>query len=409
MIEIGKKAKIASKMLAKATSEQKNNVLNAIADALLLHEHEIITENAKDVIMARINGMKDSLIDRLALNHDRIKAMSDSVRDIAKLDDPIGEVLNMTKRPNGLLIGKKRVPMGVIGIIYEARPNVTVDAAALCLKAGSAVILKGGSDAINSNKAIVSVMRNVFSDLDENSIQLIEDTSRESTNKLMKMNEYVDLLIPRGGAGLIKAVVENATVPVIETGTGNCHIFVDDSADINMALDILINAKTQRTGVCNAAESLLVHEKIADEFLPIALNSLKEADCKVYGCERTQKYSKDVLPATEDDYGTEYLDLIISCKVVDSLKSAIEHINKYSTGHSECIVTNDFNNANKFLDEVDSAAVYVNASTRFTDGGEFGFGAEMGISTQKMHARGPMGLKEITTTKYVIIGSGQIR
>ncbi|MBR4030872.1 MAG: glutamate-5-semialdehyde dehydrogenase, partial [Clostridia bacterium] len=270
MQEIGIKAKQASKLLAKASTIQKNNALKAISNALIVHEREIIAENAKDVIMARINGMKESLIDRLALNHDRISAMAQSVLDIAKLDDPIGEVLSMTKRPNGLLIGKKRVPMGVIGIIFEARPNVTVDAAALCLKAGSAVILKGGSDAINSNKAIVSVMRNALIDLDKNSIQLIEDTSRESANKLMKMNDYVDLLIPRGGAGLIKAVVENATVPVIETGTGNCHIFVDESADVNMALDILINAKTQRTGVCNAAESLVVHENIADEFLPLA-------------------------------------------------------------------------------------------------------------------------------------------
>lgn len=409
MIEIGKKAKVASKILAKASTKQKNVALNAIATALLEHEREIITENAKDVIMARINGMKDSLIDRLALNHDRIKAMSDSVKEIAELDDPIGEVLSMTKRPNGLLIGKKRVPIGVIGIIFEARPNVTVDAAALCLKAGSAVILKGGSDAINSNKAIVSVMRNALSEIDKNSIQLIEDTSRESANKLMKMNEYVDLLIPRGGAGLIKSVVENATVPVIETGTGNCHIFVDETADVDMALEILLNAKTQRTGVCNAVESMLVHESIADKFLPLAINKLLDANCKIYGCEKTQKYSKEVMHATEEDFETEYLDLIISCKVVDSIESAIDHINKYSTGHSECIVTNNYENANKFLDEIDSAAVYVNASTRFTDGGEFGFGAEMGISTQKIHARGPMGLKEITTTKYVIIGSGQIR
>lgn len=409
MQEIGIKAKQASKLLAKATTIQKNNALKAISDALIAHEKEIIAENAKDVIMARINGMKDSLIDRLALNHDRILAMAESVLDIVKLDDPIGEVLSMTKRPNGLLIGKKRVPMGVIGIIFEARPNVTVDAAALCLKAGSAVILKGGSDAINSNKVIVSVMRNALTDLDKNSIQLIEDTSRESTNKLMRMNGYVDLLIPRGGAGLIKAVVENATVPVIETGTGNCHIYVDETADLNMALDILINAKTQRTGVCNAAESLIVHENIAEEFLPIAINKLKELNCEMRGCEKTLKYSKDVVPATVEDFGTEYLDLIISCKVVKSIDDAIDHINSYSTGHSECIITKNYDNANKFMDEIDSAAVYVNASTRFTDGGEFGFGAEMGISTQKMHARGPMGLKEITTVKYIILGNGQIR
>ncbi len=410
MEKIGQLAKSASKSVGRASTVLKNEALTKIAEALLKNEHDIIIENAKDVIQARINGMKDSLIDRLALNHDRIQAIADSVLDIVKLDDPVGEVLSMTKRPNGLLIGKKRVPMGVIGIIFEARPNVTVDAAALCLKAGSAVILKGGSDAIFSNKAIVQVMRDAIKDiLDPNCIQLIEDTSRESTMKLMKMNAFVDLLIPRGGAGLIRAVVENATVPVIETGTGNCHIYVDESADVEMALEILMNAKTQRTGVCNAAESLLVHEKIADVFLPKAITALTDAGCEIRGCAQTQKYSDVVLPATEEDYATEYLDLVISCKVVPDLECAIDHINANSTGHSECIVTNNYDNANRFLDEIDSAAVYVNASTRFTDGGEFGFGAEMGISTQKMHARGPMGLKEITTTKYIIYGNGQTR
>lgn len=410
MENIGIKAKRASKSIGKASTIQKNAVLTKIAEALLANEHDIIMENAKDVIQARINGVKPSLIDRLALNHERVQAIADSVMDIVKLDDPVGEVLSMTKRPNGLMIGKKRSPMGVIGIIYEARPNVTVDAAALCLKAGSAVILKGGSDAIFSNQAIVKVMRDAISDsIDADCIQLIEDTSRESTMKLMKMNEYVDLLIPRGGAGLIRTVVENATVPVIETGTGNCHIYVDESADVEMAVSILMNAKTQRTGVCNAAESLLVHENIADAFLPKAISALSDAECEIRGCEKTIKYSNSVIPATEEDYATEYLDLIISCKVVESLDEAIEIINKNSTGHSEAIVTNNYENANRFLDEIDSAAVYVNASTRFTDGGEFGFGAEMGISTQKMHARGPMGLKEMTTTKYIIYGNGQIR
>lgn len=410
MENIGIRAKQASKSIGKASTVQKNAVLTKIAEALVANEHDIIMENAKDVIQARINGVKPSLIDRLALNHERVQAIADSVMDIVKLDDPVGEVLSMTKRPNGLMIGKKRSPMGVIGIIYEARPNVTVDAAALCLKAGSAVILKGGSDAIFSNQAIVKVMRDAISDsIDADCIQLIEDTSRESTMKLMKMNEYVDLLIPRGGAGLIRTVVENATVPVIETGTGNCHIYVDESADIEMAVSILMNAKTQRTGVCNAAESLLVHKNIADTFLPKAISALSDAGCEIRGCEQTVKFSDSVIPATTEDYATEYLDLIISCKVVDCLDEAIEHINKNSTGHSEAIVTSNYENANRFLDEIDSAAVYVNASTRFTDGGEFGFGAEMGISTQKMHARGPMGLKEMTTTKYIIYGNGQIR
>lgn len=409
METIGRSAKIASKTIARATAEQKNKILKAIAAAILEHEHEIIVENAKDVMMAKINGMKLSLIDRLALNHDRIVAIHDSVLAIAELDDPVGETISETVRPNGLVIEKRSVPMGVIGIIYEARPNVTVDAAVLCLKAGSAVILKGGSDAVFSNIAIVKVMREALSGIDKNCIQLIEDTSRESTMKLMKMNKYVDLLIPRGGAGLIRAVVENSTVPVIETGTGNCHIFVDESADTDIANNILINAKTQRTGVCNAAETLLVHKNIADKFLPVALEKLFEKNCEVRGCDITRTYSKKVIPATDEDFETEFLDLIISVKVVNDINEAIEHINKYSTGHSEAIITSDDDNKELFFREIDSAAVYANASTRFTDGGEFGFGAEMGISTQKMHARGPMGLKEITTFKYIIKGDGQIR
>ena len=409
MTEIGKKAKLASVELARLSTEEKNKMLEVIAKALLVNEHDILVENAKDVLMAKINGMKPSLIDRLALNHDRITAMHDSLLDIANLHDPIGETVSETERPNGLNIKKVRVPMGVIGIIYEARPNVTVDAAALCLKAGSAVILKGGSDAIFSNIAITNIMRKAISEWNSDFVQLIEDTSRESTMQLMKMKEYVDLLIPRGGAGLIHAVVENATVPVIETGTGNCHIFVDESADIDMAVNILVNAKTQRTGVCNAAESLLVHKNIADEFLPKAIDALSEKNCEIRGCEITQKYSDKIIPATDEDFYEEFLDLIISVKVVDNVREAVDFINVHSTGHSEAIITNDESSAEMFTKEIDSAAVYVNASTRFTDGGEFGFGAEMGISTQKMHARGPMGLREITTTKYVITGNGQIR
>ena len=411
LMEIGKRAKLAAKTVGLAGADEKNRALAAIAEALTAHAAEIIEANRLDVDNARQRGVKESLVDRLVLDEKRIQGIADAVGELIELPDPIGEVLSMHKRPNGLLIGQKRVPMGVIGIIYEARPNVTVDAATLCLKAGSSVILRGGSDAIHSNTKLVSIMRQALKEasMPEDAICLIEDTDRKTATEMMKMKGYIDLLIPRGGAGLIQSVVENATVPVIETGTGNCHVYVDADADTAMAEAIIINAKTQRTGVCNAAESLLVHKDIAQAFLPGALKALQEKGVEIRGCERTAQYASSVLPATEEDYRTEFLDLILSVKVVDSLDEAIDHINEYSTGHSETIVTKSYDNANRFLEEVDSAAVYVNASTRFTDGGEFGFGAEMGISTQKLHARGPMGLKEMTAMKYIIYGNGQIR
>ncbi len=408
--EAGKRAKSASKSIMLRTSDEKNEALLMIADALLQNTAQIIEANKKDIITAREKGMKESLVDRLMLNEERIKNLAASVREITLLDDPIGEVCEQWSRPNGLRLKKVRVPMGVIGIIYEARPNVTCDAAVLCLKGGSSALLRGGSDAINSNMAIVKVMRSALekTKIHPDAIMLCEDTSRESATAMMKMNEYLDVLIPRGGAGLIKSVVENATVPVIETGTGNCHIYVDYTANLDMALDIIINAKTQRTGVCNAAETMLVHTLVAEKFLPMAYDALTKKGCRILGCEKTM----ELIPcekATEKDFATEFLDLILSVKVVDSIEEAIEHIEKYSTHHSETIVTENSDNAEKFFREVNSAAVYHNASTRFTDGGEFGFGAEMGISTQKLHARGPMGLKEITSYKYIIEGTGQIR
>lgn len=408
--EAGKRAKAASRSVMLSTEEEKNHALNLIADALWEKREEIIEENKKDIENAREKGMKPSLIDRLLLTEERVKALSHAVREITLLPDPIGEIVEQWTRPNGLKLKKMRVPMGVIGIIYEARPNVTCDAAVLCLKGGSSVLLRGGSDAINSNKVLVKIMGEALKNtsIHPDAIMLCEDTTRESATQMMKMNEYLDVLIPRGGAGLIKSVVNNATVPVIETGTGNCHIFVDESASTAMAEEILINAKTQRTGVCNAAETLLVHENIAPDFLPMAYKALSEKGCRVLGCEKAM----EIIPcekATEEDFATEFLDLIISVKVVGDIDEAIAHIEKYSTHHSEAIVTENEENAKKFFREVNSAAVYHNASTRFTDGGEFGFGAEMGISTQKLHARGPMGLKEITTYKYIIEGTGQIR
>lgn len=408
--EAGKRAKEAAKSVMLRTKEEKNEALNLIADALLENCEEIVKENKKDIDTAREKGMKESLVDRLLLTRERIKNLSDSVREIANLNDPIGEVIESWQRPNGLSLKKVRVPMGTIGIIYEARPNVTCDAAVLCLKGGSSVLLRGGSDAINSNMCLVKTMREALAKtkISPDAIMLCEDTSRESAREMMKMNEYLDVLIPRGGAGLIKSVVQNATVPVIETGTGNCHVFVDESASIEMATDIILNAKTQRTGVCNAAETMLVHKNIAESFLPVALKALSDKGCRILGCDKT----RGIYPceaATDEDFATEFLDLILSVKVVENVEEAIEHIEKYSTHHSECIVTEDKANAERFLREVNSAAVYHNASTRFTDGGEFGFGAEMGISTQKLHARGPMGLREITSYKYIIEGTGQIR
>ena len=409
--DLGLKAKKASKVIGVCDTNTKNNLLREIAKLLVENTAYIIAENQKDIQNAKVNNMKESLVDRLMLDAARIDSISKAVLEIASLEDPIGEVLSAVKRPNGIMIAKKRVPMGVIGIIYEARPNVTVDAASLCIKAGSAAFLRGGSDAINSNKAIIKVIKKAISNvgLDENIVTLVEDTSRETANELMKLNKYIDVLIPRGGAGLIKNVVMNATVPVIETGSGNCHIYIDEFANVEMAKNIIINAKTQRTGVCNAAESLLIHENIADKALPVVLDALYNAGVEIRGCEKTCTIFDKAIPATDEDHYTEFLDMIISVKVVGSIEEAINHIDEHSTGHSEAIITDNYNNATKFTNEVDSSAVYVNASTRFTDGGEFGFGAEIGISTQKLHARGPMGLKEITTYKYVVLGNGQIR
>ena len=408
---LGRNAKEAEIVLRNLDTAKKNQVLEAVADSLIANSRELLEANAIDVKNGRENQMPEGLVDRLMLTEARIEGMAEGLRQVASLEDPIGEVIGMKKRPNGLLIGQKRVPLGVIGIIYEARPNVTADAFALCFKTGNVVILKGGSDAIHSNTAIVDCIRRTLEEngITRDAIQLIADTSRETAGEFMKMNEYVDVLIPRGGRGLIKAVVNNSTIPVIETGTGNCHIYVDESADLQMAADIVMNAKTQRVGVCNACESLLVHEKVKDTFLPVLARRLRTRNVEMRANEEAKALIPDAVPATEEDWGTEYLDYILSIKVVGGVDEAIRHINRYNTGHSEAIITKDYNNAQKFLDEVDAAAVYVNASTRFTDGFEFGFGAEIGISTQKLHARGPMGLLALTSTKFIIYGNGQIR
>lgn len=392
----------------------KNETLRKAADAILAHETDILAANASDVKNGQERNMPAGLIDRLTLNHDRLVGMADGLRQIAELDDPIGEVLSMKKRPNGLMIGKKRVPIGVIGIIFEARPNVTSDAFGLCFKSGNCAILKGGSDAIHSNIAIVSAMQEALREMHipDGVLSLIEATDHETTGKFMKMKQYVDLLIPRGGRGLIQTVVNEATIPVIETGTGNCHVYVDDSADFDMAINIIKNAKTQRIGVCNACESIVVNRAIAKEFLPKLYAALKEYDVQMRGDDTAVACLGDqplVIPATEEDWGTEYLDYIMSVKVVDTINEAIDHINRYNTSHSETIVTENYDHAQQFLNEIDSACVYVNASTRFSDGNEFGFGAEIGISTQKLHARGPMGLEALTSYKYIIYGNGQIR
>jgi glutamate-5-semialdehyde dehydrogenase len=409
--ELGRKAKAASRELAKTGVLIRNAALNNAAKALLDNREYIKAENEKDINAALKNNMKPAMVDRLTLTDARIDSMAEGLFQIVQLENPIGSVNSMKQRPNGLMIGKKKVPLGVVAIIYESRPNVTADAFGLTLKSGNAVILRGGSDAINSNKAIVKVLIDSLraSGVNPDAIQLITDTDRALVTELMHMNEYVDVIIPRGGAGLIKNVVSNSTVPVIETGTGNCHIYVDEYADFKMADDIIINAKTQRIGVCNACESLVVHSSVADKFIPEIAGLLREKNVEIRGDERACAIDKRIIPATQEDWGTEYLDLIISLKVVDSIDEAIEHINTYNTGHSESIITKDYDNAQKFLNEIDAAAVYVNASTRFTDGFEFGFGAEIGISTQKIHARGPMGLDALTTFKYVIYGSGQIR
>lgn len=409
--EKGKAAKQAARKLAALSTAVKNQALLAMAAALEENRNTIIAANAQDIERAEANGLPKPLIDRLLLNEARIKAMAEGLRQIAALPDPIGETIGGWLRPNGLAITKVRVPLGVIGIIYEARPNVTVDAAGLCLKAGNAVILRGGSEAIHSNTAVTGIIAKAAyaAGIPAGAIALVETTDRQAVTALLKLNQYLDVIIPRGGAGLIRTVVENSTVPVIETGTGVCHTFIDAAADLAMAQEIAFNAKVSRPGVCNAMETLLVHEGVAAEFLPAMLNRYHQAGVEVRGCPQTIKYHPAVKPASDEDWAAEFLDLILAVKVVRNLDEALEHIAAYSTRHSEAIVTRDYTNARRFQQEVDAAAVYVNASTRFTDGFEFGFGAEIGISTQKLHARGPMGLPELTSIKYVINGDGQIR
>ena len=408
---LGINAKEAEKTLMVASSERKNQALKKIAEGLIENTDKIIEANKVDLENGEKNGMAKSMLDRLKLDKERIEGMAKGVLDVATLPEPVGRILSATERPNGLRIEKVSTPIGVIAVIFEARPNVTSDAAALCLKSGNTVILRGGKEAINSNKTIAKVMRQAVKEagMPEDVIQLVEDTSRESANELMKMNEYVDVLIPRGGAGLIQAVVKNATVPVIETGVGNCHIYIDKNADLKKAVDIVFNAKTSRPSVCNAAESLLIHKDIAKEALVAIKNKLDEKDVTLVGDSKAREIIPDMEKATDADWATEYLDYKMSVKIVDSVEEAIDHIYKYSTGHSECIVTENAGTAEKFMNQVDSAAVYLNASTRFTDGGEFGFGAEIGISTQKLHARGPIGLPELQSFKYKVYGDGQIR
>lgn len=405
-------ARDAAQKLLSVSTAVKDRALDAIADALIERTEEVIAANELDLKSAEENGVRKSMMDRLRLTPERIKGIADGVREVRALRDPIGEVTSMWTRPNGLQIGRRRVPMGVIAIIYEARPNVTVDAAVLCLKTSNATILRGGKEAVHSNVALMKIMQDAAyaAGIPEGTLNIIEDTSRETATALMKMNGYVDMLIPRGGKGLIKSVVENATVPVVETAAGNCHVYVDGAADLDMAADIVMNAKVQRPSVCNAAETLLIDKDIADEFVPVIFGKLQEAGVEIRADEAAKAiYPDGVKDATEDDWYTEYNDYILAVKIVDGLDEAIEHINKYNTKHSEAIVTESYSNAQRFLNEVDAAAVYVNASTRFTDGNEFGFGAEIGISTQKMHARGPMGLEALTSVKYIIYGDGQIR
>ncbi len=411
MMIIGKKAREVSCKVQHLGQTEKNEGLYSVARELRMQTAYILEENTKDVERAKDVGMKKSLIDRLLLTGQRIQAMAEGMEQIAKLEDPVGEMISMKIRPNGLQIGEKRVPLGVVGIIYESRPNVTADAFGLCFKTGNVVILRGGSDAISSNMAITKVIRDGLrkEGLPEDAVLLIEDTDRAAVTEMMHMNEYIDVLIPRGGKGLISTVVNHSTVPVIETGTGNCHIYVDEYADIDMAVSIIDNAKTQRMGVCNACESLVIHENIAKEAVPAIYQALTQKQVEIRGDEKACALQSGIKKAAEEDWGEEYLDAVISMKIVKNLDEAIRHINHYNTGHSESIITKDYADAMRFLDEIDAAAVYVNASTRFTDGNEFGFGAEIGISTQKLHARGPMGLEALTTTKYVIFGNGQVR
>ncbi|WP_458457755.1 glutamate-5-semialdehyde dehydrogenase [Pseudobutyrivibrio sp.] len=411
LMELLTKAKEAKYQVALLPTDVKNKAILAVADALVSNSKDIIAANAIDMEKGKDKGLSLGLLDRLKLDEGRIEGMAEGLRQVVSLEDPIGKITEQWTRPNGLKIAKRLVPIGVVGVIYEARPNVTADVFGLCFKTGNAIVLKGGSDALESNKAIVKVIRETLAkeNLPMDAITLIEDTTRESTNQLMRMNGYVDVLIPRGGAGLIKSVVENASVPVIETGSGNCHIYVDSDADIDMAISIIENAKTQRIGVCNACESLVIHKDIAAKLLPALNNKLKEHGVKIFADEKSREFLEGSEAATEEDFGKEYLDYIISVKTVESVEEAIAHINKYNTGHSESIITNIEENANKFLDGIDASCVYVNASTRFTDGFEFGFGAEIGISTQKLHARGPMGLLALTSYKYTIHGNGQVR
>lgn len=411
MEELGKRAVRAKETVAFLNVIQRQEGLILAADALVAQQAYIIEENQKDIMLARKNKMTEPLIDRLLLNENRIRKMAEGLREIAALPDILGEIISMKIRPNGLQIGEKRVPLGVVGIIYEARPNVTADAFGLCFKTGNVAILKGGSAAANSCRAIAEVIRGalVKKGMEPDALILVEDTSRESALEMMRMKEYLDVLIPRGGASLIASVVENSTVPVIETGTGNCHIYVDEFADIRMAAEIIENAKTQRLGVCNACESLVIHEKIAEEVLPVICDRLLKKGVEIRGDEAARQIDERITWAQESDWGQEYLDAIISVKIVPAICDAVRHINKWNTGHSEAIITKDYANALYFQERVDAAAVYVNASTRFTDGNEFGFGAEIGISTQKLHARGPMGLLALTSTKYIIYGNGQIR
>ena len=408
--EMGRRAKEAARILATAGALKQEALLHA-ADALWSRREEILAANAQDLEAGKAAGMSQALLDRLALTEGRIQDMSTAVKEVAKAPDPVGRVLSGSVLENGLQLQKVTVPMGVMGIIYEARPNVTSDAAALCVKAGSAVILRGGKEALNSNRAVAQVLRDALEEtgLPADCVQLVQDTSRQSAQELMTLTDYLDVLIPRGGAGLIRSVKENARVPVIETGVGNCHVYVDQSADLDMAAEIIFNAKCSRPSVCNAIETILVHEKAAPAALPKIQARLEEKQVELRGCERTRAILPGITPATEEDWSTEYLDYILAVKVVDSLEEALEHIGRYSTGHSECIVTQDYTAAQRFLNEVDAAAVYVNASTRFTDGGQFGLGAEIGISTQKLHARGPMGLEQLVSYKFLIRGNGQVR
>ncbi len=411
LIEQGKKAKAASRFLATASTTLKNEALLKTADALEAHGAEIVAANAIDLELGEKQGLTPALLERLALNESRIKDMAQGLREIAALPDPVGEVLGMWRRPNGLEVGRIRTPIGVIGIIYESRPNVTADAAGLCLKAGNAILLRGGEEALNSNRIIARIIAQTAKDcgIPEGAVQLVDSEDRQAAVYMMKMNDYLDVLIPRGGKGLKQAVLEHASVPVIMTGMGNCHVYVDALADLSKARKIVFNAKVQRPSVCNAAETLLVNAKIAGDFLPAMIAELKGAGVEIRGCERSREIVPDILPAREEDWDEEYLDLILAVKVLDSVEDAIEHINCHGTGHSEAIISEDYSSVRRFISAVDAAAVYANASTRFTDGNVFGFGAEMGISTQKLHARGPMGLQELTTTKFIIYGDGQIR